>query len=77
MRTPQPQLLAARSDLPIEAQVTANGATWLDTRLLAREPVSTGGGFGAEVQDPMEGRVEYLVSSWTRRAICYFSTKAI
>ena len=30
--------LAVRSDLPIEAQVQAGGATWLDRQLVAREP---------------------------------------
>src|SRR5215813_13962954 len=29
--------LAVRSDLTVEAQVKANGATWLDRQLLARE----------------------------------------
>ena len=29
--------LATRSDLSIEAQVTAPGATWLDRQLLARD----------------------------------------
>ena len=31
--------LAVRSDLSIEAQATANGATWLDRQLVARDPV--------------------------------------
>jgi len=30
--------LATRSDLSIEAQVTASGATWLDCQLLAKDP---------------------------------------
>ena len=30
--------LAVRSDLPIDAQVQAGGATWLDRQLVAREP---------------------------------------
>ena len=29
--------LAARSDLAVEAQVSAPGATWLDRQLLAKE----------------------------------------
>src|SRR5260370_1344493 len=37
--------LATRSDLTIEAQVSAPGATWIDRQLLAREPVTGGGGF--------------------------------
>ena len=36
--------LATRSDLSLEAQVTAPGATWLDRQLVAREPVPTAGG---------------------------------
>ena len=37
--------LAVRSDLAIEAQVTASGRTWLDRQSIAREPTapSTGG----------------------------------
>src|SRR5260370_36365512 len=44
-------LLATRSDLTVEAQVTANGATWLDRQLLAPEPATGGGGFGGEGRD--------------------------
>src|SRR5260370_4566105 len=53
-------LLATRSDLTVEAQVTANGATWLDRQLLAREHATSGGGFGAEVRDAM---YRHIVSS--------------
>ncbi|TFV30293.1 DUF3363 domain-containing protein [Bradyrhizobium frederickii] len=43
--------LAVRSDLSIEAQVTASGATWLDRQAVARDPVALGqAGFGAEVR---------------------------
>ena len=52
--------LATRSDLSIEAQVTASGATWLDRQLLANDPPLSGGGFGAEVRDAMEARVDHL-----------------
>jgi hypothetical protein len=58
--------LATRSDLPIEAQVTANGATWLDRQLLAREPAA-GGGFGAEVREAMEHRIDRLASEGLAR----------
>ena len=51
---------ATRSDLPIEAQVTASGATWLDRQLLAKNPPLSGGGFGAEVRDAMEARIDHL-----------------
>ncbi|HUA53862.1 MAG TPA: DUF3363 domain-containing protein [Candidatus Sulfotelmatobacter sp.] len=53
--------LATRSDLPLEAQVTAPGATWLDRQLVAREPVSTAGGFGSDIREAMARRADYLV----------------
>jgi Protein of unknown function (DUF3363) len=53
--------LATRSDLSIEAQVTASGSTWLDRQLLAKEPAIGGSGFGAEVRDAMDRRVDHLV----------------
>ncbi|MBZ9803409.1 relaxase/mobilization nuclease domain-containing protein [Mesorhizobium sp. ES1-6] len=54
--------LAIRSDLDIERQVTATGATWLDRQAIAREPVALGGGgFGAEVRAAMDRRAEYLI----------------
>ena len=54
--------LATRSDLSLQEQISAPGATWLDRQLLAREPVVTGGGFGAEVRDAMDRRVEHLAN---------------
>ncbi len=59
--------LAIRSDLSIEAQVTAQGATWIDRQLLAREPVISGGGFGAEVREAMEHRIDHLASDGLAR----------
>ena len=59
--------LATRSDLPMEAQVTANGATWLDRQLFAPEPAVSGGGFGAEVRDAMERRIDRLVAEGLAR----------
>ena len=54
--------LAVRSDLSIEQQVTATGATWLDRQAIAREPVGLGGGgFGAEVREAMDRRAEHLI----------------
>ena len=54
--------LAVRSDLSIDAQVQAGGATWLDRQLVAREPASlSSGGFGREVRDAMDARIEHLV----------------
>lgn len=59
--------LATRSDLPIEEQTTASGATWLDRQLLAREPATTGNAFGAEVREAMGQRVDYLVEEGLAR----------
>jgi type IV secretory pathway VirD2 relaxase len=54
--------LAVRSDLSIENQVTASGATWLDRQAVTRDPVALGqAGFGAEVRDAMERRAEQLI----------------
>jgi type IV secretory pathway VirD2 relaxase len=53
--------LATRSDLTIDAQVTAKGATWLDRQLLSREPAISKSGFGAAVHEAMDRRVDYLV----------------
>jgi type IV secretory pathway VirD2 relaxase len=54
--------LAVRSDLSLEQQITANGATWLDRQAIAREPVPLGaGGFGAEVRDALDRRAEHLI----------------
>jgi type IV secretory pathway VirD2 relaxase len=60
--------LAVRSDLTIEAQVKANGATWLDRQLLARGATSlSDGGFGREVHEAMDVRVEFLISEGLAR----------
>lgn len=59
--------LATRSDLSLQEQIAAPGATWLDRQLLAREPVVTGGGFGAEVAKAMERRVEHLAGEGLAR----------
>ncbi|WP_445222326.1 relaxase/mobilization nuclease domain-containing protein [Bradyrhizobium sp. Pa8] len=53
--------LAVRSDLSIEEQVTAKGATWLDRQLIAKNPPLSGGGFGAEVRSAMDARLDHLV----------------
>ncbi|MBI1260634.1 MAG: DUF3363 domain-containing protein [Rhizobiales bacterium] len=54
--------LAVRSDLSVEHQVTATGATWLDRQAIAREPVALGGGgFGGEVREAMNARAEQLI----------------
>ena len=53
--------LVGRSDLSLEAQVTADGATWLDRLQLVRDraPLSAGG-FGAEVSAALERRADHL-----------------
>jgi type IV secretory pathway VirD2 relaxase len=54
--------MAVRSDLAIEQQITAKGATWLDRQAIAREPVALGGGgFGAEVREALDRRAEHLI----------------
>ena len=59
--------LATRSDLLIEAQTTASGATWLDRQLIARDSVDLGGGFGLEVRRAMDARANHLASEGLAR----------
>src|SRR3546814_9370013 len=59
--------LATRSDLPLADQVTAAGATWLDRQLIAREPVATGSGFGADIRDAMEARAREMEAAGLAR----------
>jgi len=61
-------VLANRSDFDLDAQVTAPGATWLDHRLVEREPMPLSmGGFGREVRDAMTARTEYLADEGLAR----------
>lgn len=54
--------LAVRSDLDLQHQVNASGATWLDRQSIARLPVAmSDGGFGAEVRQAMQQRADHLV----------------
>jgi len=53
--------LAVRSDLSIEAQIKANGATWLDRQLFGSGASELGGGFGLVVKQAMEARTEHLI----------------
>jgi type IV secretory pathway VirD2 relaxase len=53
--------LATRSDLAIEAQISAAGATWLDRWLLAKESALSSDGFGAELRQAMDRRIDHLV----------------
>jgi type IV secretory pathway VirD2 relaxase len=59
--------LATRSDLALEAQVTAPGATWIDHQLVARDPVPTAGGFGIDIREAMAQRAEHLVEEGLAR----------
>ncbi|MBI5261644.1 MAG: DUF3363 domain-containing protein [Bradyrhizobium sp.] len=52
--------LAVRSDLTLEEQIAAQGATWLDRQLLVRDALMSRTGFGNEVSDAMERRIDYL-----------------
>jgi type IV secretory pathway VirD2 relaxase len=60
---PRPTLvLANRSDLDLQGQITAPGATWLDHRLVERSRMPLAmGGFGAQVRDALDARAEHLV----------------
>lgn len=54
--------IAVRSDIDIDRQITATGATWLDRQNIAREPGALSeGGFGAEVRQAMDRRADHLV----------------
>ncbi|TIQ16965.1 MAG: DUF3363 domain-containing protein [Mesorhizobium sp.] len=54
--------IAVRSDLSLEEQVTATGATWLDRQALSRDPLALGeGGFARKVHEALDRRVDHLV----------------
>jgi hypothetical protein len=62
---PRPTLvLANRSDIDLDRQITAPGATWLDYRLVERERMPLAmGGFGQEVRDALVvARAEHLAA---------------
>ena len=60
--------LAVRSDLNLDQQVAARGATWLDRRLVAREPVELSrAGFGAEVRAALDRRIDTLAEQGLAR----------
>ncbi|MFG1228618.1 relaxase/mobilization nuclease domain-containing protein [Xanthobacter wiegelii] len=61
-------VLATRSDFDLTRQVTARGATWLDHRLVEREPLALAmGGFGREAREAMQARAEHLVAEGLAR----------
>ncbi|MDX3971632.1 MAG: DUF3363 domain-containing protein [Bradyrhizobium sp.] len=60
--------LAVRSDLNLDQQVAAEGATWLDRRLVAREPLELSrAGFGAEVRAALDRRIDTLAGQGLAR----------
>ena len=59
--------LAVRSDLSIEAQIVAPGATWIDRQLLARDLAIGNAGFGANVRAAMFARTNHLVGEGLAR----------
>ena len=66
---PRPTLvLASRSDIDLDQQVTAPGATWLDHRLVEREATPLAmGGFGQEARDTMAARADHLAAEGLAR----------
>lgn len=56
------QALVVRSDLGLEAQVEAKGATWLDRQLLKRAPDDGAGGFAGEAAAALARRAGVLVA---------------
>jgi hypothetical protein len=68
---PRPTLvLANRSDIGLDRQVTALGATWLDYRLVEREQMPLAmGGFGREVRDALAARAQHLASEGLARCV--------
>ncbi len=61
-------VLAVRSDLSIEDQIYAPGATWLDRRLVANEQMALSeAGFGREARDAMEARAQHLLTEGLAR----------
>ena len=61
-------VLANRSDFDLNRQIKAPGATWLDHRLVEREPTPLAmGGFGREVREAMSARAEHLAEEGLAR----------
>jgi type IV secretory pathway VirD2 relaxase len=53
--------LVHRSDLSIERQVSASGATWLDRQMVVREPTAlAASGFGRDVREAIDRRRAHL-----------------
>ncbi len=57
-------VLRVRSDLDLQQQCRAEGATWLDRQLVSRDRAPlTDDGFGRQVNAALSERVEHLISS--------------
>jgi len=53
--------LRTLSDLPLDRQVTASGATWLDRELVGRDKsLMAKTGFGTEVREALSARTDHL-----------------
>jgi type IV secretory pathway VirD2 relaxase len=52
--------LVCRSDLPLERQVIANGASWIDRQLLSSDTAHANSGFGAEIEQARIDRAAFL-----------------
>jgi type IV secretory pathway VirD2 relaxase len=68
--TTRTKQLGARvlSLIDLDAQVTANAATWLDRELIAEAPVSLrDGGFGREARDALARRRQWLIAQGLAR----------
>ncbi|MER9947329.1 DUF3363 domain-containing protein [Mesorhizobium sp. M0047] len=60
--------LAVRSDLSVADQTHAEGATWLDRQLVARDSAELGeGGFGATVRQALKDRTDHLIEQGLAR----------
>jgi type IV secretory pathway VirD2 relaxase len=59
--------LAVRSDLTLQAQTTAPGATWIDRQLLTPDPAVSNAGFSADVRAAMDTRIDHLVGDGLAR----------
>ncbi|WP_442755621.1 relaxase/mobilization nuclease RlxS [Methylocystis sp. JAN1] len=58
-----PAVVETLSSLPLERQIRADGATWLDRELVADNPESLGpSGFGRDVREAMERRRQWLIA---------------
>ncbi len=59
--------VTVRSHLPLARQIDAQGATWLDRKLIDGGKELTGEGFGGEVREAMQSRATYLAGEGLAR----------